>query len=651
MNKKTKSLSLISFSFPILINALQVISTWIPQESWYLEWGKYVYEGQLPYKDFYIPFPPLLVYINSLFYFTSNPLIVSHVFYLISMGFLGWGLFKVSARITDKKISLMISTSLILFWSIHPTDVIGGYFEFAVTLVTWGYYLVFQKIRHRYLQIVGGALIAMGSLVKQNFLATVIALTFYFLVQILFQKKNCSRIKHALIGAYSTYLLLTLILISNNSFILFLNAMLDGGGKNPKLTTWMINLIISNLRPSVFLACVLLLSGFFVISRFTFLPKMNSQNFIFLLFGSSLISASFSIFSNFSFEIISIKNILQTMFLFCLVVILAQFQPKLNFLSYCLVGLITFSILHIYLDFFASQFGIKSNLELINTNYVYSMWRYLGATVWFFITTVIVISLFSLSRFVKSQFFSKFVIPSQFRVVVVSLFAADLLNAFNGGLALDGSILLASIVLSVLSINVNLNGLITRLIIFLLSIGLILSSAIISRINYQWYYWNEVKTLNVSNSVPLLRGMHLTTTQTKFYEEIEKQLILGSNILNNSKPIVISIPAQPTLSWLHSGFYENSYYLRCPVIWIDICPEDEAERTFVQIQRNAPDIIIFFDLGTKALVDLELGYRNGDVSTLSEIRKYLLYGTNYRILKTIKTAGNSSETFILVKKE
>jgi hypothetical protein len=279
------------------------------------------------------------------------------------------------------------------------------------------------------------------------------------------------------------------------------------------------------------------------------------------------------------------------------------------------------------------------------------MWRYLGATVWFFITTVIVISLFSLSRFVKSQFFSKFVIPPQFRVVVVSLFAADLLNAFNGGLALDGSILLASIVLSVLSINVNLNGLITRLIIFLLSIGLILSSAIISRINYQWYYWNEVKTLNVSNSVPLLRGMHLTTTQTKFYEEIEKQLILGSNILNNSKPIVISIPAQPTLSWLHSGFYENSYYLRCPVIWIDICPEDEAERTFVQIQRNAPDIIIFFDLGTKALVDLELGYRNGDVSTLSEIRKYLLYGTNYRILKTIKTAGNSSETFILVKKE
>ena len=124
MNKKTKSLSLISFSFPILINALQVISTWIPQESWYLEWGKYVHEGQLPYKDFYIPFPPLLVYINSLFYFTSNPLIVSHVFYLISMGFLGWGLFKVSAQITDKKISLMISTSLILFWSIHPTDVI-----------------------------------------------------------------------------------------------------------------------------------------------------------------------------------------------------------------------------------------------------------------------------------------------------------------------------------------------------------------------------------------------------------------------------------------------------------------------------------------------------------------------------------------------
>jgi hypothetical protein len=205
-------------------------------------------------------------------------------------------------------------------------------------------------------------------------------------------------------------------------------------------------------------------------------------------------------------------------------------------------------------------------------------------------------------------------------------------------------------VLSAASKNFDMGGLISNLIVVSLSIGLILSSAITSRVPYQWYYWNELKTLNVSNNLPLFNGMYLTRTQTEFYEVINKQLSVGSSLIKNSKPIVISIPAQPTLSWLHRGFYENSYYLRCPIIWIDICPEHEAEETFAKIQREAPDMIVFFDLGAEALVDLERGYRNGKKSTLSRIREYLLSGNDYRILKTVATAGNSANVFILVKK-
>ena len=96
--------------------------------------------------------------------------------------------------------------------------------------------------------------------------------------------------------------------------------------------------------------------------------------------------------------------------------------------------------------------------------------------------------------------------------------------------------------------------------------------------------------------------------------------------------------------------YENSYYLRCPIIWIDICPEHEAEETFAKIQSQTPDMIVFFDLGAKGLVDLERGYRNGKISTLSRIREYLLNGQDYRILKTFKTAGNSANVFVFVRK-
>ena len=651
MQNKTKLFSLIAFIFPLLINGLQVITTWIPQESWYLEWGKYIHEGQIPYKDFYLPFPPLLIYINSLFFFSSNPLVASHIFYWIVMGFLGWGLFKVSAQITDQRISLLISTSLVLFWSIHPTDVIGGFFEFAVTLVTWGYFLVFQKKNNCYLQVIGGTLIAMGSLVKQNFLATIVALTFYLCIRFLLRQKTNSRVTFALIGSYGTYLVFALILILNQSFNSFVDAMLDGGGKNPTLNTWFRNLFISNLRPSVLLACLLLLAGLFVVSRFKNSPKQGVENYLFLLFGASLISASISIFMNFSFDIVSIKNIVQTLLLFFLVALVAILQSrKRRLLSYILIGLIVSSTIHIYLDFFVSQFDITTNQDLFTTSYIYSIWNYIGATVWFFVSIVIAVSILTFTRLAKLVSAKKLLFLAEHRVIILSLFSADVLNAFNGGLALDGSVLLAAIVLSVVSININVNGLIYSLIAVLLTIGLILSSAIISRVPYQWYYWNELKTVNVSNNIPLFKGMYLTGAQTEFYEEIHRQLILGSQIVNNPKPIVISIPAQPTLSWLRTGFYENSYYLRCPIIWIDICPEHEAEETFAKIQSQTPDMIVFFDLGAKGLVDLERGYRNGKISTLSRIREYLLNGQDYRILKTFKTAGNSANVFVFVRK-
>ena len=42
---------------------------------------------------------------------------------------------------------------------------------------------------------------------------------------------------------------------------------------------------------------------------------------------------------------------------------------------------------------------------------------------------------------------------------------------------------------------------------------------------FQWYYWNELKTVNVSNNIPLFKGMYLTGIQTEFYGEIHRQLL------------------------------------------------------------------------------------------------------------------------------
>ena len=645
--KTSITAELSAFIAPACISFFWINTIWVPTQGWYFEWAKYVQAGKLPYQDFYLPFPPLMVYLNRLFLLFSDPLIAERIIMLTIYSLLSLGLFKLTTHFTSRSNAIILTLVSVLVFQLSPTNTIAGYFETAMLFCAWGWYWSLKG--SRYLQFLGGMGLAMGSLIKQNFLPLVAIFIFYSLYQ-LFQKQDRKSLVVAF-GGSLIYALFSIYLLFNGIFSKFLEVMLQGGGKSPTLIHLFINLVAPLKNPFFFLTtlCMYLTTSYRPRNIWERTGKylvslMILEEFLHPLLGNvshkKLWEMAVALFFGTALCIKHIdfsKKIRMRLWTF--VLILISSGPPVIF----------------YLNRYTNKIGSKY-LRLVHLNQVGLFFSaYINYFLW--LATVCAFFYFAYhTRFFRRDLLSKtrtndkFNLSSNQTLLLIGFGLSGLLNSFNGGADFDGNLIFAVLVLAI-SLGAKELFNTNPVIVGSAGLALLLSSFTIGLYNYSWFGWNEsVATWDKVNAAPsnVFRNFTLSTPEFNFYQKLKILTDQAKKIeatTTQDTPEIYTFPMQPIVNF-NSGV--NEYQTYCPILHFDICPDNAAELVRKELITNPPEIVVVFDLGDEFITANEKQWRSGHISEYRKIRDFLLSNNRYIKVGVIKSdSENLSEVTVL----
>jgi len=659
--KHLHSFTSLSFSFPLLLNFFLVNTTWTPTQGWYLEWGRYIAEGDVPYKDFYIPFPPLFAYVNRLFLFASDPLLAERIFMTLLFSLLASGLFKLLTKFFSSGIAFISSMLASLVFQFSPTNTIAGYYEFSLMFACWGLYFTLSKTWNG--RFFGGVCLVASSLTKQNFIALVAIVV---IMEIFLNYKSGYRhiLKNPiLVSIASSYSLFTIYLLMNQIFLDFVGTMIQGGGKNPNAFQLLKNLAAPALNFwNAFFTCLIILALFHHQKTLSKEYLKSNPLYSFLL--------TFLIFSLFSTE----SDVLgyqsrKSLFLYAFIWLAILLIPKglwdsssRNYFRFGILGLYSLPVL----TFIANEVvrreipEFSEFLHKLNTYSVLLGGELLGLLLNILILFILVFAISILIPRFKVAFYKGFAlnrsipdIGSRLSFILAGLIVSGLLNAFNGGFEFSANLLLGAIALACF-INYFKYQLRSTVVLAITLLLLGLSSIQIGLYNYQWFGWNEANSVHPiigRSQIEQFRNFRLTEPQIHFYEEVQAGIALAKDSISKSNlhsPKIVTFPMQPIITEMSEL---PRYKLNCPILHFDICPDDQAQVDLQMLRSNPADIVVLFDLGSEFILENERVWRSGNNSTYSKIQDYLLNGKRYIVIYKIRPDDfNLSTVYILAKK-
>lgn len=147
--------------FAIGINLTTINTLWVPTQDWYLEWARLLNSGQKMYVDFAYPFTPLFSEIYRIVVLAGDPLVASRLFNLLVFVVMALGMHAIAEIFVRTYWAAMLTTLLLGFWAIHPTDTIGGYYEFVTACLAWSSFF-FLRNRKKLDLVLSGLLCALG---------------------------------------------------------------------------------------------------------------------------------------------------------------------------------------------------------------------------------------------------------------------------------------------------------------------------------------------------------------------------------------------------------------------------------------------------------------------------------------------------------
>ena len=660
--RKIVSLPVLVFLSPLTFNFFLINSTWTPTQGWYFEWGQYIANGNVPYRDFYIPFPPLFAYVNRLFLFAPDPFLTERIFMAFLFSFLVLGMFRMLSRFFPQHIAFISSLIASLVFQFSPTNTIAGYYEFALALTSWGLYLCLSvKWKSRFL---GGMLIVAASLTKQNFILLVlIVVAFEFYKSIVRRGVDFRKIS-ILCGVITTYSLFTVYLIINGTFISFIENMLQGGGKSPSLILLAKNLLAPSLNAwNLFFVLIILVMMYLkqslTLSDFANLKLLYSFLITFIVLGLFISESQKWVFE---------KRI--TIFCFVIIWSLLYYNLKKplldlkiwNFRTLTLIVCLSPSLAFLINEFVGRKFPDRFKVFATLNNYSVVLGN--EAAGFLLGLLCIFLILFILSYFVPKiqRIFLECIgernnesdLPLKFQFVIVGLFLSGIVNAFNGGFDFSANVILGAIAIAFF-ISFFRNQFRSQLLTIGTVLFFCLSSIQIGLYNYQWFGWNESNSLHPiiqKSQIPQFRNFYLTQTQITFYQEVQDGISAARDILeghSNNIPKIVTFPMQPVINEI-SGL--PRYKLNCPILHFDICPDNQAQIDLKSFKRVSPDLVVLFDLGVDFVIANEKTWRSGNVSVYSKIQNYFLYSGRYEVVRKIPpNSSNLSTVYILALKK
>ena len=644
------------FLFPIGLSFFLINTIWTPTQGWYFEWASYVDEGLIPYKDFYLPFPPLYVWVNQLFLIAPDPLIAERIIMTLIYSLLSLGLYKFLTKYFSTSIVIWTTFISILTFQFSPTNTISGYYEFALLLATWGlYFVVSDDPRKRF---IGGILLVGASLTKQNFLILVFVIIILELKVSQRQKRKRSEKYLTSIGVFFSYSAFLGYLILTDSLVRFLGIMVQGGGKNPSVTSLLRNILAPTLVPSIlFLFCLLVL----ILIQFEHGLKIPNKANTFLIWflATQLVLLMVSPFSSLIEHRISI-----IMFLTFLIAISVTWkflnQQTLHNKQILILIFVFFTpaIFFICNEIFLRSISPDNSVFNFAVNYSAKVGISAAGLLLIIMNVSIVFHLFAIfSSKIKTRLYGclknskdQSFLLAELNFITVGLIGSGLINAVNGGFDFPANLILGAISLAYF-IKFFENSLKKNFIIICFSLYFMISSIQIGLYNYQWFGWNESasghSTTERSN-VPIFRNFLLSLPQKNFYDEVQSGIVSAELAIREYGDLdakVLVFPMQPIISEM-SEF--SRYRLNCPVAHFDVCPDNEAQKDLEAFKGDSPDLVILFDLGQQFMTFNEQAWRNGKTSTYRRIQNFFLKSGRYSVVKVINSDSvNLSKVYIL----
>lgn len=664
MAKFTKRESIygsMSFFLPVSLNFFLINTIWTPTQGWYLEWANYIKQGLNPYTDFYLPFPPLFVWVNRIFLWTSDPLIAERFFMTLAYSLMSLGLYKLLARFFSSNIAICTSLLSILVFQLSPTNTISGYYEFAILLATWGLYFSFSEGSAK--RFFGGILLVASSLTKQNFLPLILAIVLmeFFTFQ---NKKKFELKKYATtFGACCAFLVFTGYLIATESFLRFIEIMLQGGGKNPKVLPLLKNILVPSLNPSIlYLFCLILIILIMLKDRDRIAENVRTLVNYFLATQMFLI-----MLSPFSISSLIERRVSVIIFIIIFLAILSnwKFLNQSTFVSksWAVVVMIfltpffVFVMNEIFLRTILNKNGIFHSLTAYSSN----VGSNITGLFLLAMNTCILFQLIAI-RYPKLKIYFYRCLKDEvdqprllakLNYVVIGLLGAGLLNAVNGGFEFPANLILGSISIAFFVKHFE-QVLKKNFFVISFALSMFLSSIQIGIYNYQWFGWNEIASGHSTSDrseVSVFRDFFLTGPQKNFYQEVKLGIDLAEKKIaksTGSDPKVLIFPMQPVIYELSSF---SNYRLNCPIMHFDVCPDNEADKNFEKIKRNPPDLVVLFDSGMSYIYSNEKAWRDGKISTYRKIQEFLLESGRYSTIKIVASNSvNLSDVYIMVLK-
>lgn len=232
----------------VLVFNLMLVQNFFPvTEGWFQDWSRYMADGKMPYKDFYLYIPPVYVYIthfvNIIF---DNSYLALRVFGIVERLLLIYVVYRIVRRLYKPWTCFVAIVASAAFYMSTNSDVFYGYYQNALL---WGAlallfsikcFEVTEKRKIKLSAIMAGAFCGLACMSKQTAVFFIAILAFGVLVAAIKNggiKSACRLGLYGVAGVMLIVIPICIYLALNGAFLPFLECMTAGSSSKGDLSS------------------------------------------------------------------------------------------------------------------------------------------------------------------------------------------------------------------------------------------------------------------------------------------------------------------------------------------------------------------------------------------------------------------------------
>jgi hypothetical protein len=592
----------------------------LPSSSgWYMAWARTA-SSHVPYRDFYVPFPPgALLFEGWLPNRFSSPFVGQDLVHGLLWIFLAVALYSVMRYFRGPSDAFVASTLALTAYFVQPGNIISGYYETMYGFLIAGIALILHSCRTRSnsLMFLGGIFIGLSTTIKQTaWLPALVVLILIFLGERLVVGLTRAPKFLFFLGASIPWLVISIWNVWVGNFHTMWAALLTGGGKGVGQYTfvpmflqsivqyrelWIVVLGLvgshyasqtlgSHYRLSV--AAIGVVLAVWLVADVIFPTAGTTRGQGLLLLGTGIAIVWFY----WSFCKVEANRISHRYVAVCVLPALigAFIASRMPSIGGSGNGLLEIDL---------SKWLVEGGQRLTYSLYGLALVG-LGA---------VLVRLFHLRS-------SSTLERVGLLVVLSVILALQLFNSFAGSPTLETWLLILPFgVFALIDIfSEYLEGFGTVLCAVLIGIWTPALIQIQSTNPYDWLGMRAAP-LDKSSSAPLIQGLHsfrLSSNRSILLSELDRAVRKAggkkAEVLYGVRNAGLSVVLET-----------RTYPVKCIVSWWDVCPEDLANEDLRQIKKLPPRLVVWTFEDESVLSGNELAWRNGSKSAVREIQVFL----------------------------